>query len=255
MRTKLLIGAVMLVAAVGLVGCGSDSVTTTSAPPTNTVALKLVVNNPNGCDVNEPLAKIRPWNAGSPDSLTITSGKFLVRSLMFKDVSDYSVDTDITASDESRDQSDPRIIYQGPYVLTVSGDQPIDLGDQTVVVGGYNALSMVLHKGKSTDDLGTDTEMIGRSVSVSGFTWYGEDGDPFNFQLDLRTEIIIGGDFTVPADGNPEYVLEFDVHNWFRFADNWLNPNEPENLPLIYNNIQRKIKGGRDYNGNGTTGN
>jgi|GEM_PF-2087629 len=252
MRTKILLAAALCVAAVALVGCGSDS--STGTVPTNTVTLKLVVNSSTDLSDGETLTKGTPWNEGTPDSLTITWGKFLVRSLQFKTVTDYTVDTDISAADETRDQSDPNIPYQGPYVLPVTGSQTANVGSQTVEVGDYNAISLILHKGKSADDLGSNTDMIGRSVRVTGNAWYGDVNKPFDFVLDLRTEILIRGDFTVPATGTPEYVLEFDVGKWFRSGDEWLKPNESENLPLIYRNIQREIKGGRDYNGDGSVG-
>ncbi len=251
MRTKLLLSLVVLVAAVGLIGCGSESVTNVS--PTNNAGLKLVVNSSSNLTVLDESARLAPWNEGQPDSLTITSGTFLVRSIRFLNVNDYTVDTDISASDEARDQSDQLVPFQGPYVLQTNGSVE-DLGDQTVNVGDYNALSLILHQGKSTDDLGTNTNMVGNSVVVTGYVWYGNNAEQFSFTLDLKTEILVRGDFAVPSTGNPEFVLEFDVNKWFRYGDTWLNPNDPENLPQIYGNIQKYIQGGRDYNGNGSIG-
>jgi hypothetical protein len=96
--------------------------------------------------------------------------------------------------------------------------------------------------------------MIGRSVRVTGYVWYGNRAEPFVFDIDLRTEIIVHGDFSVPESGSPQYLLEFDVGRWFRHGDQWLNPNEVENLSLIYRNVQRMINGGRDYNEDGQLG-
>jgi hypothetical protein len=212
------------------------------------------VDNDTDHTVVGQMSRNLPWNAGTPDSLTITSGKFLVRSLQFQQLGDYSVDTDISASDEARDYGDPNILYQGPYALRVTGSQVIDLGQQTLQVGEYNAMSLILHKGKSTDDLGDDADMVGRSVRVSGYVWYGDNGESFTFEIDLRTEILITGNFSVTAGGNPQFVVEFDVGNWFRFGDSWFNPNDPDNLPFIYRNIQRNVRGGQDFNNNGRIG-
>jgi len=251
MRTKLLIAA-MLLAALGLAGCGSDSPTTTI--PTQPATLKLVIDAQTNNLLADELARTVPWNAGEPDSLTINGGKFVVRSLKFTDVADYTIDTDISASDEARDQSDPNVLYRGPYVLPMAEIQTVDLGTVTVPVGDYNALLLVLHEGKSTDGLGDDADMVGHSVWVTGFVWYGGTAEPFDFQLDLQTEICVQGNFSVPGSGSPEYVVKFDVGQWFRFGDRWLNPNRLENLPLIYQNIQRRIRGGRDWDGDETTG-
>lgn len=251
MRTKLLLTLVMLVAAIGMIGCGSESVTNLS--PTNNAALKLVVLFDNDLTAHNESARLAPWNEGQLDSLTITSGKFLIRSIRFLNVNDYTVDTDISASDEARDQGDQLVPFQGPYVLQTNGNAT-NLGEQTVNVGDYNALSLILHEGKATDQLGAHNDMVGNSVAVTGYVWYGNNAEQFSFTLDLKTEILVRGDFAVPSTGNPEFVLEFNVNNWFRYGDTWLNPNEPENLPQIYGNIQRYIQGGRDYNGNGSIG-
>ncbi len=253
MRTKMISVAVVLVGVVAFVGCSDDS-TSVGVTPTNTVSLNLLVDYDTDQMVTDEMTRLTPWNAGTPDSLTITAGKFLVRSIRFVDVSTYTIDTDITAADESRDASDASIPFQGPYVMRVNGDQAVDLGSQTVAVGDYNALTLVLHEGKSTDDLGNDTDMVGRSVTVSGQVWYGDQPSSFSFNLDLKTEILVQGDFSVPATGAPNFVLQFDVGNWFRHGDTWLDPNKAENLSLIYRNIQRQITGGPDINGNGQPG-
>jgi len=252
MRTKMLSAAVVCMAAVVLAGCGSDS--SVGTLPTNTAQLKLVVNTSTDVNDVKALTRINPLKEGLPDSVTITSGKFLVRSLQFKQTADYMVDTDISAADEARDQSDPNILYQGPYVLQASDNQALDLGSRTVPVGDYNTISLILHEGKATDDLGTATDMVGYSVKVTGYTWYGDVADYFTFTLNLKTEILVRGDFSVPAGGSPEYVVEFDVAKWFAFGNEWLNPNEAENLPRIYQNIQKYIQGGRDYDGDGSVG-
>lgn len=252
MRTKFYLTGALLVAALMLVGCGSDS--STGISPSNTIALRLVVDPSTDNTVVDPLARILPLTEGAPDRLTINSWKFLVRSVQFKNVSDYTIDTDISAADEQRDGSDLGIPFQGPFVLSKSGGTTMDLGTQSVLVGDYNALSLILYEGKVTDDLGQHTDMVGRSAKITGVCWYGDHADPFDFTINLQTEILVGGGFAVPAAGSPEYVLEFDLGKWFQYGDKWLNPNEVENLPLIYKNIQRQISGGRDYDGDGVLG-
>ena len=253
MRTKLLFAALFTLAALGLAGCGSDL--STGVNPTQPATLKLVVDTQTDLTVADAAARTVPWDAGVPDSLIITSGKFVVRSLKFTNVTNYTIDNDISASDEARDQSDPNILYRGPYVLSMGSVQTVDLGTVSLPVGDYNAVSLVLHEGKSTDDLGGNTDMVGRSVRVTGFVWYGKTRAPFDFQLNLQTELLVQGNFTVPTAGTPQFVVKFDVGKWFRFGDNWLDPNKPESLPLIYQNIQRKLQGGRDYDGDGRLGN
>ncbi len=253
MRTKMYWVVAVLVAAVALAGCSSDS-TPVSGTPTNTVSLNLVIDYDTDQMVKDEMTRVNPFDEGTPDSITITAGKFLIRSVRFVDVSTYTVDTDITAADESRDASDLSIPYQGPYVLPINGVQSVDLGTQTIDVGDYNAATLVLHEGKSTDDLGTDTDMVGRSVAVEGLVWYADQAASFSFGLDLKTEILIQGNFDVPESGSADFVLEFDVGNWFRYGDTWLDPRKVDNLSLIYRNIQRRISGGRDLNGNGQVG-
>lgn len=253
MRTKMIIVAAVLVATVAFVGCSSDS-TPVSSTPTNTVSLSLLINYDTDQTIADEMTRMNPWNEGTPDSLTVLTGKFLIRSVRFVDVANYTIDTEITAADESRDAGDLSIPYQGPYVLPINGVESIDLGPQLVTVGEYNALTLVLHEGKSTDNLGTDTDMVGRSVTVSGQVWYADQPQSFTFNLDLKTEILVQGDFSVPQSGTANFVLEFDVGSWFRYGDTWLDPNKAENLSLIYRNIQRQITGGRDINGNGQPG-
>lgn len=254
MRTKVVLAVALLIAAGGLTGCWTSSpvVYAPSADVYGTV--KLVVDGGTNTAIVDPSARTNPWNTGAPDSLTISSGKFLVRSVQFVNASDYTVDTDISAADEAQDETNAWIPYQGPYVLTAVGNSIKNLGVQDIEVGTFNALSLVLHKGKSTDDLGGDSDMIGRSILVTGNVWYGDRADAFVFDIDLRTELLVVGDFTVPSTGSPEYVVVFNVGKWFRYADQWLDPNKVENLSLIYRNIQRLISGGRDYDLDGTAG-
>ncbi|MFC1476172.1 hypothetical protein ACFLQW_04140 [Candidatus Zixiibacteriota bacterium] len=239
---------------VGLTGCEFNSPVGSTASFTTPTTLILVVDSGLENTVVDPLARSNPWNAGTPDSLTISSGKFLVRSLQFVNIDDYTVDTDISAWDEQQDENNSAIPFRGPYVMPVLGSASTNLGTRTVEVGDHNALSVVLHKGKETDDLGDDTDMIGRSVLVTGTVWYGGRSEAFVFDIDLRTEIIVTGDFTVPSSGLPEYVLKFNIGEWFRFGDQWLDPNKVENLSTIYRNVQRKIDGGRDYDCDGRIG-
>ena len=254
MRTKVLLAVVALVAAVGLVGCWTSSPVVYAPSSTVYGMVTLVVNNSTDFSIVESSARTTPWNAGVPDSLTIDAGKFLVRSVQFVNGSDYIVDTDITAADEQQDESNSWIPFQGPYVLAVTGTESKSLGFRTVEAGNFNALSLVLHKGKTTDNLGDDTDMIGRSVLVTGKVWYGNRADAFVFDIDLRTEIVIPGDFAVPESESPEYVVQFNVGRWFYFGDRWLDPNKVENLPMIYRNIQHQIIGGRDYDSDGEIG-
>jgi hypothetical protein len=254
MRTKVLLAAVLVVMVVGLTGCWSSSPVVHTPASSNHAKVTLVVDSGTDHTIIDQMSRDNPWNAGSPDSLKIDAGKFLVRSIQFVDLSDYEVDTDISAADETQDEQNAWIPFKGPYVVAVTGSESNCLGVRDVEVGNRNALSLVLHKGKSTDDLGTDTEMIGRSVLVTGKVWYGDRVDAFVFSIDLRTELIVPGNFTIPSSGDAEYVVKFSVGKWFRFGDHWLDPNKVENLAHIYRNIQRQIGGGRDYDLDGEVG-
>jgi hypothetical protein len=254
MRTKVAVAIALLIAAGGLTGCWTSSPVVYTPSAENYATVKLVVDSGTNTTIVDPLARTNPWNAGAPDSLTISSGKFLVRSVQFVQASDYTVDTDISAADEAQDEGDSWIPYQGPYVLPTAGSTVKNLGVQDVEVGTFNAISLVLHQGKTTDNLGLDSDMIGRSVLVTGYAWYGDRANPFVFDIDLRTEILVLGDFTVPSTGAAEYVVVFNVGKWFRYGDQWLDPNKVENLSLIYRNIQRLVSGGRDYNMDGAAG-
>lgn len=232
------------IAAIALMtgGCGEES----GVSPTPSATIGLAV----GFDMSVPTATIPGDNgaettskpASGPDSVTITSGLVMVRSVRLNESVASSVDTVITAADENRDLGDAAVRFQGPYVLTIDGNS-FDLGTTTIPEDSYRQLTFVLQKARATDDLNGHDELAGSSLSVQGKVWRDGDWQSFAFETDYTSEIAITGNFTVNATIGGTLTVQFAPRRWFQAGSNWLDPNDSANRLAIVNNIRRSVTG------------
>jgi hypothetical protein len=246
MNRTLVAAATIVFAALMIGGCGEESVNRPA--PEGTVGLKIAfdlatdemgVTNINDID-DHIQANSAPIGDGSPDSVTVTSGLAMVRSLRFVADPTVAVDTIITASDEQRDLTDASVRFQGPYVLLVtSGAQ--ELGTVSVPAGDYGQLRFVLQKARSTDNLGGHTELTGSSVRVSGTIWREGRGTDFTFTTDYTSEIAVNGAFSIAASTGGDLAITFDASRWFRYGRGWLDPMDPTNRLEIIRNLRRNV--------------
>jgi len=236
------LAAVALLAA----GCGVESGT----DPVAESPLDLIV----GFDLSTPDVHsiggdrdvdrtVDPFADFAPDSITVSSGVLMVRSIRLVDVPVEVVDTVITAADEDRDRQDASVAFHGPYVLTVNG-VPQDLGTEGVPVGNYAQVSFVLQKARSTDDLNGHDELEGYSARVTGRIWRNGVSRPFVYLTDYTSEFTINGNFPVTESGSGSLSLNFAVGHWFHNGSRWLDPESSSDEGAIVRNMRRNISGG-----------
>lgn len=232
------IAAMALVAA----GCGEESGVTPT--PTATIGLTVAfdMTPPTTTIPGETGIETNSKPATYPDSVTVTSGLLMVRSVRLNESVDTSVDTVITAADENRDLGDASVRFQGPYVVTVDG-LSFNLGTTKIPENNYRQLTFVLQKARSTDDLNGYDELVGSSLTVRGKVWRDGEGLPFNYQTDYTSEFAVTGNFTVDAAAGGTVTVEFAPRHWFHTGSHWLDPNEPANQLQIVRNIRRSVSG------------
>jgi len=246
MNRTLVAAATIVFAALMIGGCGEESVNRPA--PEGTVGLKIAfdlatdemgVTNINDID-DHIQANSAPIGDGSPDSVTVTSGLAMVRSLRFVADPTVAVDTIITASDEQRDLTDASVRFQGPYVLVVTGGAQ-ELETAPVPAGVYGQLRFVLQKARSTDDLSGYTELVGSSVRVSGTIWRAGQGTDFTYATDYTSEIAVNGTFNIAASADGSLAITFDAGRWFQYGRGWLDPTDATNRLQILRNVRSNI--------------
>ncbi len=223
-------------------GCGEENGVTPTPSGTVglTVAFDMSLPNVTVPDDDNIYTQSRP--ATSPDSVTITSGLLMVRSIRLNQTVDNSVDTVITAADENRDLGDASVRFQGPYIVTIDGSS-YDLGTTTIPQDDYRQMTFVLQKARVTDMLNGHDELIGSSLSVTGKIWRNGDGRTFTFNTDYTSEFAITGDFNVNTTNAGTLTVEFAPRQWFHTGSHWLDPNDSSNRLQIVNNIRRTVSG------------
>jgi hypothetical protein len=244
-RTLAVVAAIAF-AALMIGGCGEESVNRPA--PEGTVGLKIAFDLTsdygsvtNIHDINNHIqTNSAPIGDGSPDSVTVTSGLAMVRSLRFVADPTAAVDTNITASDEQHDLTDASVRFQGPYVLVVTGGAQ-ELETAPVPAGVYGQLRLVLQKARSTDDLSGHTELVGSSVRVSGTIWRDGQGTDFTYTTDYTSEIAVNGTFNIAASADGDLAITFDASRWFQFGRGWLDPTDPTNRLQILRNLRSNI--------------
>lgn len=225
-----------------VVGCGPESATN----PASTISMNLKV----GFDLNVPKVTVPDDGTiqttslpdGGPDSVTVTSGLLMLRSVRLNTVPVSTLDTNITAGDEDHDVSDASVRYQGPGIVTISRETT-DLGSIELPVGQYEQVTFVLQRARETDNLGNHDELLGSSVRVEGKVWHGNVSRAFVYETDYTSEMAINGAFDASTDGGTLW-LNFAAGNWFHDGTRWLDPNEPANRYRILRGIERNMSGG-----------
>ena len=246
MNRTLMVAATIALAAGLIVGCGEESVNRPAAE--GTIALKMSFDLtsegtglPNINDVNDDIqANSAPLGDGSPDSVTVSSGLAMVRSLRFVADPAASVDTNITAADEQHDMTDASVRFHGPYVLQVTGDTQ-ELETTSVPAGHYGQLRFVLQKARSTDDVNGHTELVGSSLRVSGTIWRNGQGTDFTYTTDYTSEVAINGSFNIAASAASNLAIIFDAGRWFRYGRGWLDPTDASSRLLILRNLRNHV--------------
>ena len=232
--------AIVLLAA----GCGVESGTNPAPGVTIGLAVSFDLSTPtvaipgNG----DTRTTSGPDWSGAPDSVTVTSGLLMVRSVRLNENAVTQVDTVITAADEDRDIGDASVRFKGPYVVEIGGSA-FDLGTTTVPAGVYRQMTFVLQKARTTDDLGGHEELAGSSISVTGKVWRGGGGESFVFETDYTSEFAITGDFTVGESVNGTLTIEFAPGGWFLAGSTWLDPEDSASRLRILRNVRRNISG------------
>jgi hypothetical protein len=189
---------------------------------------------------NHIQANSRPIGDGSPDSVTLTSGLAMVRSIRLVANPTTTPDTVITASDEQRDLADASVRFQGPYVV-LAADGTRDVEATSVPTGSYTQLRFVLQKARSTDDLSGHTELVGSSIRISGTVWRNGQGTGFTYTTDYTSEIAVNGSYTVPDNLNGYLALTFEAGRWFRYGRGWIDPTESTNRLQIIRNLRSSV--------------
>jgi len=185
------------------------------------------------------------YAAEGPDSITIDYGAVVIRSLRFVDGEAGAVDTQITAEEESRDESDPDISHKGPYVLPVNAAlQP--LGSGAVVRGAYTEVRFVLQPARASDELNGLDDLLGNSILVRGRIWSAGESRRFTFSSDYTSEYSVRGVYDLSAGDDVQYTLRFNVGRWFRAGNAWLNPGNSGHRVRIMDNIRLNIQVVRD---------
>lgn len=232
------IAALLLV----FIGCGPESATT----PTPTVNMDLTVafdfDVSAGTIPDDETVQSNSVPDGGPDSVTISSGLLMLRSIRFNTTAVSNLDTNITAGDEDNDVNDASVRYQGPGIVTI-GRNATDLGTIELPIGTYEQATFVLQRARESDNLGIHDELLGSSVRVEGKVWRGNTGQAFVYQTDYTAEMAVTGQFNVTTDGGT-LELRFSAGDWFYNGARWLDPNEPANRTRIVRCIERNMSGG-----------
>ncbi len=222
-------------------GCGEESI---NQPSQGTLGLNVAfdLSSPDMplVDINNRQRESRPPDVSGPDSITVTGGLAMVRSLRFVADPSAVIDTSITAADEQRDLGDASVRFRGPYILVVDDTQQ-GLATSTVPSGNYSQLRFVFQKARPTDNLGTHPELLGSSVRVTGMVWHGSRGKFFTFTTDITTEVAVNGSYTVSNGATGSLSLQFHPARWFYSGEQWLDPTDPANRLAIMRNLGRNI--------------
>jgi len=236
-----LTAVIALLIAVGGLGCGSDSASGPSLDTTAHWTVQINTTAPAGPTVGDNEAERQAFALpGDPDSVTITGGALVIRSLRLLTDGVDAIDTSITAEDESRDQNDASIRFKGPYRLAFNGTAT-DLGTVVMPAGDYRRLVFVLQPGRSGENLGGSDDMIGRSIAVAGTVWRHGRGEIFVFATDYTSEFTLVGNFASSGGATVTGQLVFEASRWFRSDSRWLDPSDPANRRTILNNVRRNI--------------
>ncbi len=239
--TLISIAAMALVTA----GCGEESGVSPTPSATIGLAVTFDMTLPTGTVPGDNGASRTSKPTSSPDSVTVSAGLVMVRSLRLNESVVSAVDTVITAADENRDLGDAAVRFQGPYVVAIDGNK-VSLGTTTIPESDYRQMTFVLQKARATDDLLGHDELIGSSLIVQGKVWRDGNWQPFTFETDYTSEIAITGDFAVNASTGGTLNVEFAPRRWFQSGSRWLDPNETTNRLQIVHNIQRNVTGSLD---------
>ncbi|HUU45725.1 MAG TPA: hypothetical protein VM118_08320 [Acidobacteriota bacterium] len=228
------------------VGCGTEG---TSGPATGAAAAWKVVfdlTTPSPYTPGDLPSHLQSgYGEDGPDSVTIMWGGVMIRSVRFDNGDHATVDTNITAEDESRDRNDPDINLDGPYVFAINGTRQ-SLGTDNVVPGHYNKVVFVLEPASAGDDLGGFDDLLGNSLVVAGKVWHNGVARGFKFTTDYSSEYAVGGAFALNSGTTENLELRFNAGRWFKRANCWLDPSDSVNRPTILDNIRRNIRAGRD---------
>lgn len=240
-RTVLML--VVLVLGVLTIGCGPENANGPLGDVTTVWKIQFDLDSPSAADREENEADRNVgFGLDGIDSVTIIYGAVVVRSLRFG-VSGGTVDTDITAEDESRDMDDADITLQGPYVLLINS-AAFNLGSDVVAPGSYNELRFVMQPARITDNLQGVDDLIGNSILVKGRVWSAGQNQRFTFTSDYTSEYVVGGAFDLVSGSDPRFTLSFNAGRWFRFGNRWLDPRDGDNRATILSNIRRHITAG-----------
>jgi len=240
-RTILTLAGIAVIALL-TVGCGEEAGVTPTATATIGLAVAFDMAPPTVTIPDDGNQYNSSKPATGPDSVTVTAGLLMVRSVRLNQTVNNSVDTVITAGDESRDLGDAAVRFQGPYVVTIDGSS-FDLGTTTIPEDDYRQMTFVLQKARATDDLNGHDELVGSSLRVQGKIWRDGIGQSFTFETDYTSEFAITGDFGVNATTGGTLTVEFAPRQWFHSGSQWLDPNESSNRLRIVNNIRRTVSG------------
>jgi hypothetical protein len=245
-RTLSLLAGVVLLAA----GCGVESGTdpVPESPLGLTVAIDLSRPGFDAGEIDDVISKtVDPFGGFPPDSVTVTAGALMVRSIRLVSEPVVSADTIITAADEERDRLDASVAFQGPYVLTV-GESNQDLETQGVPIGYYRQVSFVIQEARSTDDLSGHDELVGSSIRLSGRVWRNGVSRAYVYATDYTSEFTLNGNYRVGETGSGSLSLNFAVGQWFHNGSRWLDPENSSDASAIVRNIRRNISGSMSVN-------
>jgi hypothetical protein len=225
-----------LILAMLVAGCGDDSVQGPALQTSEHWQVQFITSGPAGPSVDDGEAQRQGYAFPSaPDSVVITGGGIVIRSLRLADDLGEA-DTVITAADESRDSEDSDIRFKGPYELAFNGDGG-DLGTVAIPTGSYRRVVFVVQPAENdgSGDLG------GSSIVVSGTVWRNGRGSRFVFSSDYASEFSAPANCTVGAGETVNGVLTLAAKNWFRGEARWFDPLDPADRGAILQKVRQNI--------------
>jgi len=212
---SLLSGFILLIAGILVSGCNKDSVMDPPAAGKSNTTVSLLATAP----VNT-------------NTLTITSAKFLIREVELERA-------------ERHDEEEE--IELGPFVAG------IDLQSQTAVValgnintGTFHEIKFEIHKPGVNESVPDPDFYQGRgddqrfSVIVTGLY----NGTPFIYRsrVSANVEIELDELVNVSASSNVNITINIAPSMWFVHNNMDINPMDPDNRPIIDNNIRRSFR-------------
>jgi hypothetical protein len=233
--TTIGMGALMLGIAAG---CSKNSPSGPALDATATWNVAFNMDPNDGMTVGNGAEASEQALGGAPDSVTIETGAVVIRSLRLGN-GNASADTNITASDQTRDAEDANIRFKGPYMASVA-PATTELGTESVVSGRYHAVVFVLEPASS--GIAGHPELDGKSVVVSGSVWRNGQASHFTFSTDYSSEFVVYGQYEMAAGSTCTGTLTFNPTRWFRSGAGWLDPTTPGNQVTVLRNLRSNIR-------------